>query len=131
MHYRDGVNKSYLLDAVRVLRRRETGAEKLAWQVLRNRNIKGLKFRRQHQIGSYIVDFYCNELKLIIELDGGIHLDPEQKEKDRHRDDYLRSSGFTVLRFPNNTVLQNIVGFITAIEAFTSQPPSPSGRGPG
>ena len=67
----------------------------------------GLKFRRQHQIGLYIVDFYCDALKLIIEIDGGIHLTEKQKIIDGNRTDYLKNEGFSVIRYQNELIFTN------------------------
>ena len=85
------------------LRRDQTDAEKKLWMCLRNGQIKEWKFRRQHPIGGYIVDFCCLEGMLIIELDGGQHL--EQEDADEKRTTYLNSVGFRVLRFWNDDVL--------------------------
>jgi very-short-patch-repair endonuclease len=87
----------------RQLRKDQTLAETRLWQYLRNRQLTDCKFRRQHVIGPYIVDFVCLEKKLIVELDGGHHL--EQQEYDQLRTLELNSSGFRVLRFWNNEVL--------------------------
>ena len=86
------------------LRKRSTDAENRLWMSLQRKQLGGLKFRRQEPIGNYIVDFVCYEKRLVIELDGGQHL--EQKEKDQIRDQWLKGEGFTVLRFWNNQVLQ-------------------------
>jgi very-short-patch-repair endonuclease len=85
------------------MRKEATDAENLLWRLLRNRRLAGAKFRRQHPIGQYIVDFYCDERRLVIELDGGQHL--EQRDYDARRDAFLRKQGLTVLRFWNNQVL--------------------------
>ncbi len=82
----------------------------------------GLKFRRQHQIGLYIVDFYCDELWLIVELDGSIHLSKEQKEKDIIRDEYLKSVGFKIYRFENNEVLNKPEMLLQTIEKLFLSP---------
>ncbi len=89
----------------RNLRKNQTDAEKIIWYQLRNRNLCGYKFRRQHPIGNYIVDFVCIDKKLIIELDGGQH--QLQKEADLERTKTLNQMGFKVLRFWNNSVLEN------------------------
>lgn len=89
----------------RELRRRETEAEQKLWALLRNRQLKGKKFRRQHAITKYIVDFYCNESKLAIELDGNFHKKAEAKEYDATRTALLNEIGITVLRFWNEEVL--------------------------
>jgi uroporphyrinogen-III synthase len=95
-----------MLEHARVMRRVDTRAEKHAWVLLRDRRMFGLKFRRQVPIGSYIVDFYCDELKLIVEIDGGAHDDPEQARKDEVRNIHLRELGYQVLRVPNGMVLK-------------------------
>jgi len=88
----------------RSLRQRSTDAERVLWHHLRNRHLAGAKFRRQHPIGRFVVDFLCLELGLIVELDGGQHLD---SEADKQRDDWLNKEGYRVLRFWNNEVLKN------------------------
>ena len=74
------------------------------WTLLNKRQVQGRKFRRQHSIGPYIVDFYCAVEQLVIELDGGIHDDPLRNEYDLARHRYLEQNGFRVLRFENQTV---------------------------
>ena len=88
------------------MRKEFTAAEKELWNRLRNRALAGLKFRRQQPIGKYIVDFYCAEEALIIEVDGAVHLD--RQAKDKHRQRWLESEGFKVLRFLNTDVHRNI-----------------------
>lgn len=85
------------------LRNDSTREEILLWMRLKNSQT-GLKFRRQHSIGGYIVDFYCAEKRLIVELDGAYHNTREQKEYDRIRTVYLKNLNFKVLRFTNNEV---------------------------
>jgi very-short-patch-repair endonuclease len=92
------------LSFVRRLRRKQTHSEKLLWHQLRNRELHGLKFRRQVPFSPYIVDFYCAELKLVIELDGNSHND--RREYDKSRDDYLRSIGLHVIRFKNDVLYE-------------------------
>jgi len=130
VQYRGGFGYSALADTARELRQKETKAEVIVWRLLRNRNFMGQKFRRQHQIGLYIVDFYCDELKLIVELDGSIHLSKGQKEKDIVRDEYLKSAGFIIFRFKNHEVLNKPENFLKTIENLFLIP-SPSGRGLG
>ena len=96
-------------------RKKQTEAEKLLWLHLRNKQLQA-KFRRQQSIGSYIVDFVSLYDKLIIEIDGGQHNEPEVKDKDEARTTYLKSRGFKVLRFWNNDVLQNIKGVLMRIQ---------------
>ncbi|HEY1383955.1 MAG TPA: endonuclease domain-containing protein [Dongiaceae bacterium] len=88
----------------RELRKNMTDAERAMWRLLRQRQIKGLRFRRQVPIDHYIADFACLEARLITEVDGGQH---SESRSDKTRDAYLRSQGFQVLRFWNNDVLAN------------------------
>ena len=105
-----------LTHLARKLRRESTKAERLLWKHLRNKNIFGLKFRRQEQIGDYIVDFACYEKKLIIELDGGHHNQDETKMYDEIRQNWLSSQGFTVIRFWNSEVMRNIEGVLKVLK---------------
>jgi very-short-patch-repair endonuclease len=89
----------------RRLREQQTEVEATLWQLLRNRKLIGSKFRRQVPIGRYVADFYCHERKLIVELDGGIHSDPDQQLHDQNRDTFLLSLGLRVLRIPNEELL--------------------------
>jgi uroporphyrinogen-III synthase len=70
--------------------------------------VAGLKFRRQFPLDSYVLDFYCPELKLVVEVDGGIHLDPQQAVHDTNREIHLTSIGCTILRFTNEVVLEDL-----------------------
>jgi very-short-patch-repair endonuclease len=97
-------------------RNKPTEAEKELWKHLRMHRLHGLSFRRQHCIGQFIVDFYCKKLKLVIEVDGEIH--QYQVEEDEIRQEYLESLELKVLRFPNNTVLNNIEEVIRKIELY-------------
>ncbi len=99
--YRGGLHFTGMIERVRELRKNQTGAEDVFWELVRNKRFLNLKFRRQHQIGHYIVDFYCHSERLIIEFDGGVHETPEQKSRDDIRDKYLTGVGNTVLRFKN------------------------------
>jgi len=105
MNYRGGFSYSGLLALARELRQRQTPAECILWELVRNRRLFGLKFRRQHQIGLYIADFYCAEQRFVVELDGEIHDDERQAAFDNKRDQYLRSLGLTVLRVSNDLLL--------------------------
>jgi very-short-patch-repair endonuclease len=89
----------------RELRLKTTEAEQKLWSLLRNRRLKGKKFRRQHAIANYVVDFYCSECKLVIELDGKFHTDAEAREYDATRTALLKELGITVLRFWNDEVI--------------------------
>ena len=98
------------------LRRRRTSAENVLWQKLRDRALCGLKFRREHQIDCWIVDFYCPELRLIVEVDGGIHDDPDQKVYDEQRSAQLSEKGLTILRFTNEEVIRDISRVMLRLE---------------
>lgn len=89
----------------RELRRNQTDAEKALWIKLRNKQLEGVKFRRQQPIGPYIVDFVSFERRLVIEIDGGQHNEEEIRERDEERTTWLKGRGYQVLRFWNNEVL--------------------------
>jgi type I site-specific restriction-modification system R (restriction) subunit/very-short-patch-repair endonuclease len=135
-HYRGGLDYSGLIDEAKALRKNQTPAEDIFWELVRNKKFFGLKFRRQHQIGPYIVDFYCDENKLVIELDGEIHNTDEQREHDSIRDKYLSSMGYKVLRFKNEDIINDTETALKAIsghlpEHNSNTSPSPYGRRPG
>lgn len=98
------------------LRKNQTPPEKLLWGCLRNHRILGVGFRRQHPIDSYIVDFFCIEKKLIIEIDGEVHSMEQLIESDLRRQQYLEFRGFRVLRFTAKSVMENLEGVVKAIE---------------
>ncbi len=125
---RGGFKFQGLVDQARELRKKQTPTEDVLWQLLRDRQFADLKFRRQHQIGDYIVDFFCPEYALVVELDGAVHETSDRKKKDTKRDTYLRSLGHTVLRFTNARVFDDTEGVLREI---VSSRPSPSGRGEG
>jgi very-short-patch-repair endonuclease len=87
----------------------------LLWETLRDRKILDKKFRRQFALDCFILDFYCQELKLVIEVDGAVHSEPGQVAHDENRDDYLQSLGCTILRFPNEAVLRDLKTVILKI----------------
>jgi very-short-patch-repair endonuclease len=97
----------------RELRKVQTPAEATLWARLRNGRLNGLKFRRQHPIGPYITDFYYPQGKLIIEVDGGIHLD--RREDDDARTEWLNSQGYQVIRFTNHEVRYQLESVLAAI----------------
>jgi len=97
----------------RDLRKNPTDAEAKLWRYLRHKQIDGYKFRRQHPLGQYVVDFVCLETMLVIEVDGGQHA--ESIRRDERRTAFLEKQGFRVLRFWNNEVLGNINGVIATI----------------
>lgn len=109
---------SKLFEFSKALKRNQTEAEEIIWQCLRNRKIMNFKFRRQHPIHQYIADFYCHEAKLIIEIDGGIHNNPENQEYDQNRTDELMKIGITVIRFTNQEVNNNLDEVINIIKNY-------------
>ncbi len=127
-----------LIEFARNLRKNQTDAEKLIWQLLRNRQIANTKFRRQHPIGQYIADFYCHEHKLVIELDGSQHYSEQGLSRDQIRTNAIEKQGIKVLRFDNRQVLTETEAVIESIYFTLTQtlsqrerasiPPSPSGR---
>lgn len=109
-----------------------TGSEKILWQNLRNKKVLDYKFRRQHAISQFIADFYCHEARLVIEVDGGYHNNPDQQEYDKGRTAELENLGIKVLRFTNKDVETDISKVITEISTYLKHfaPPksSPKGR---
>ena len=114
-----------LRDRARAMRANPTPAERRLWSILRDRRMPAAKFRRQHIVEPYIVDFACLERSLIVEADGGQHAG---SDSDQRRDTFLRRSGFRVLRFWNNDVMENAAGVLDAIAAalHTPHPPKPA-----
>lgn len=111
-------------DLARELRRSATDAERRAWEVLRDRRCLGLKFRRQQVIRGFIVDFYCAELRLAIELDGGVHDDPEQIFRDTLRDMLLMTEAeVLVVGIPNSALsAENLRVLIQAVRSARRHP---------
>jgi very-short-patch-repair endonuclease len=107
------------------MRHDPTDAEAKLWSRLRNRQIDGWKFRRQVPFGGYVLDFYCAEAKLAIEVDGGQHAE-ERKPHDEARTEFIRNEGVQVLRFWNNDVLTNCEGVLEHIYLALGQRPAPS-----
>jgi very-short-patch-repair endonuclease len=97
-----------ILAHAREMRHPQTSAETTLWNVLRNKST-GYKFRRQHPIDMFIIDFYCAEAKLLIEIDGDSHFTPKQEEYDKARTEYLEDLGYKVIRFTNNDVRYHIL----------------------
>ena len=102
-----------------------TKAEILLWSRLRMRQVGGWKFRRQQPIFNYIVDFYCHEIKLIIEVDGEIHNLPEQKKSDRYRNKILTINGYNVIHVSNHEVETNLDSSLARIKSVISSILSP------
>jgi len=124
-HYRGGFNFSGHLKLAKELRQKSTPVEDIFWEIVRGRRFLNLKFRRQHQIGEYIVDFYCDGHKLVVELDGSVHDTSPRQKIDRKRDGYLKSLGLKVLRIPNEQFLNDPANFLNMIASCI---PSPYGR---
>ena len=108
-------NKKILKERRRDLRKNVTVSEKILWDYLRNRQIKGQKFFRQYSIGPYIADFYCAEARLVIELDGESHLPNDQVLYDVERTKYLNGNNIKVLRFWNYEIINNIDKVISTL----------------
>ncbi len=108
----------------RELRQRQTDAEQLLWSLLRGRRLGGFKFRRQHPFRGYILDFYCEEIRLVVELDGGQHNTEQGKSYDSRRSDLLRQEGIRVLRFWNHEVLTETESILEVIWAALHDQPN-------
>ncbi len=111
-------------EAARALRQTETLAEDVLWEALRGRRLNGLRFRRQHAVGRFVLDFFCSRHKLAIEVDGGVH--DGRAEQDAWRTDYLATYGYRVLRVTNDEVLTDLAGtldrILTATESSLAEP---------
>ncbi|HEU4885757.1 MAG TPA: endonuclease domain-containing protein [Longimicrobium sp.] len=116
-------NTSYQVrQAAREMRKNPTLAEKALWIVLRNRAVNGLRFRRQHTLDGLVLDFYCAEVRLCVELDGGVHDTADQLERDSARTAYLQARGIRVLRFRNEEVLTDMRSVLTRIAKAAAEP---------
>jgi very-short-patch-repair endonuclease len=122
-----------LIEFAKELRQRQTEAEKVLWKALRNKRFSGVKFRRQHPIITFIADFYCHELKLVIEVDGGVHQLTSQAEYDEGRSAEIENLGILVIRFSNEEILRNLDSVLQKINKTILQrsSPSPGGEGVG
>jgi very-short-patch-repair endonuclease len=117
-------------DLRRKLRKNLTEPERKIWNIVRNRQIKGCKFFRQFGVGNYILDFYCPEKKLAVELDGGHHFEEGEIKADKQRTEYLELIGIKVIRFQNIDVIKNIEGvYQRMLEVINSPNPSLEKRG--
>ncbi|WP_303316796.1 DUF559 domain-containing protein [Flavivirga abyssicola] len=108
-------NHKYLEGYRKELRKNSTSAEATLWTFLQKKQLKGRKFRRQHSIKNYIVDFYCASEKIIIELDGAYHNSFAQQNYDYERTQVLENLGFKVIRFENKLVFKNITDLLEEI----------------
>ncbi len=109
-------NKKELMPKRKELRNNSTYAEVFFWQQVKGRQLEGRKFRRQTSIGNYIVDFYCPEEKLVVELDGDVHYDEKAIKYDEKRTEFLESVGLKVIRFENQDVLKNTEYMLSKIK---------------
>jgi len=105
MHYGAGLA---IFKKAKELRDSPTRAEEFLWEKIRRNQLSEFKFRRQHPIANFIADFYCHEVRLVVELDGSIHRKIEQKDYDKGREHELRTFGIRVLRFKNEEVINDI-----------------------
>lgn len=113
-------NKNKFLHRRRELRKQQTQQEKILWETIRNRRL-GFKFRRQYSVDGYVLDFYCPEVKLVIELDGSQHSEKENSLYDKDRTDFLEVLGCTVLRFENKEIDENLEKvLLTIVQCFPS-----------
>jgi very-short-patch-repair endonuclease len=122
-------NKGVLKDYRKQLRNNLTPAEARLWTYLKSKQLAGRKFRRQHSIGNYILDFYCPEEKLAIELDGQAHNNTHSAAYDKQRDLFLESCGVKVLRFENKVVFESHEGLLKEIQKHFKHHKLPSCQG--
>lgn len=128
-----------LVEAARSLRKNMTDAEQLLWHCLRRKQLGGFRFRRQHPLEQFVLDFFCHEARLAVELDGGQHNEPDVRAKDDQRTAFLNNQGIQVVRFWNREVFQNLEGVLQTIYDLAQQrseqrnlpPPWPSPAGGG
>jgi very-short-patch-repair endonuclease len=115
---------SELLKNARDLRKRQTPSENILWQELRNRQLNNWKFRRQHPLTEgFILDFYCAETKVALEIDGSYHQEQQQYQDDKTRSEYLAEYDIRVMRIQNDEILHNVKHVLKAIVTFTDTPP--------
>jgi very-short-patch-repair endonuclease len=110
--------------AARDLRHNETSAEDLLWNELRGKRLHGLRFRRQHPIGHFVLDFFCVQIQLAVELDGCVHRQSDQAAYDEERTRFLQEQGIYVLRFRNEEVFDNLPQVLQKILEAASRPVS-------
>jgi len=120
-HYNPIKNKTFLKNRRKILRAQLTPAEAQLWKLLKNKNLLGLKFRRQYSIENYIVDFCCPSQHIIIELDGEIHRNSVQSDYDFIRDQRLGELNYKVLRFENADVFRNPDAIIESVREITNK----------
>ncbi len=126
-------NRPQLKNRRKQLRSNLTPAEARLWTYLKNSQLDGRKFRRQHSIGNYILDFYCPDEHLAVELDGDVHFGEKAMDYDERRDDFLKNQGIMVIRFVNRCVFdypEYVIDCIRKNFGQPCQPPRPSGTPP-
>jgi very-short-patch-repair endonuclease len=121
---RKGKTKWKYVIAARKLRQEETEAEKVLWNALRGKRLNGLKFRGQHPYENTILDFFCVEHQLVVELDGSVHDLPDQSQTDEERTKFLNEYGLRVVRFRNEDILKRLPNVLQKIIESTSHPGS-------
>lgn len=109
--------KPHVFENAKQNRRNNTPAEAVLWEAIRLKKLDRFRFRNQHAIGAYVVDFYCHESKLAVEVDGQYHTDPSQMAYDEERTKVIVSSGVSIIRFTNQEVLNNLEEVLTKIKA--------------
>lgn len=114
-----------IVRAARQQRQQPTLAEDKLWEALRGRRLAGLKFRRQHPYEQFVLDFFCVEHQLVVEVDGGVHNDPLQAARDAERTEFLQARGIRVMRFKNDQVENEIETILKQIEQEILTPPAP------
>ncbi|MFC1480820.1 endonuclease domain-containing protein [Candidatus Neomarinimicrobiota bacterium] len=128
-HFGDHYKSKVVTQTSRILRQDATKSENMLWEALRNRQLAGLKFRRQHQIASSVLDFYCHEKRLAVEVDGGYHLQQDIHAKDRYRQELIENYGITFFRCTSTDVEENLARVLEQILDATSKIPLPQGEG--
>jgi very-short-patch-repair endonuclease len=113
-------NKKEMKERRQLLRRNMPKSETILWSKIRMKQIGGCRFRRQYSVGAYVLDFYCPDLRLAIEIDGESHDKPTAKEYDQEREEQIKQLGITIIRFTNSqieTKLEDVVQYIRDISA--------------
>jgi very-short-patch-repair endonuclease len=113
----------------RQLRREQTDAEAKLWSYLRNRQLDGFKFRRQHPIGRFVVDFCCVDRRLIVEVDGEVHR--SQAAEDQARAEALQAAGYTIARWTNDQIEHQVADVLAELRRLLNDSPSPAAAGEG
>ncbi|NOT70968.1 MAG: endonuclease domain-containing protein [Hyphomicrobium sp.] len=118
--------RSGLVEIARGLRRSNTAAEEKLWAALRNRQMDGWKFKRQVPFGNYVIDFFCYDARLAVEVDGATHSSEQELAKDAERAEFLRSNGVHVVRYTNSEIEENLDGVLEMIYLHLGQQSAPS-----